>query len=43
MLTCIEERAFIRVTLSLQALSNIEDLAICLDILEQKGWNLMVR
>jgi hypothetical protein len=24
-----------------QALSNIEDIAICLDILEAKGWDLM--
>lgn len=26
-----------------QALSGIEDIAICLDILEQKGWDLTVR
>ena len=40
-LTCIYG-ALIRIVLPPQALSNIEDIAICLDILEQKGWDLMV-
>ena len=28
---------------TLKAFTGLEDVAVCLDILEQKGWDLMVR
>ena len=29
--------------ITLQAFTGLDDVAVCLDILEQKGWDLMVR